>query len=162
MGLDATVKCNCYRDGKVNNPPPYPELVKMDTDGSVYISTDDDKKYFEFEKWKKTACEHEDMVLIHCRLGNISTIANAKSEIESIANNKGRSFSILLNKVVYSGSHAGDHLEIPDIKTLKSELIYLIAEFEKENHFDQLTMRVLNDLFNLCEKAMTVENPIAF
>src|SRR5262245_362460 len=109
MGLNATIYCNCYKIGKTKCQPPHPELVETDSDGGIYIVTPDDDKYFEFENWKTNACEHSDMVFVHYRLGNISSIGHAKNFIERLTIEKGHTFPILLNKVIFSGSHAGDH-----------------------------------------------------
>src|SRR5690349_13046399 len=114
MGLDAAVYCNCYKTGQVKSQPPYANLVEVDISGGTYIKTDNNDKYFEFEEWKTDACAHEGMELIHRRLGNISGIGHARTYIEKLAANKGYSFPVLLTKVIYSGSHAGDHLDFTD------------------------------------------------
>jgi len=158
MGLDATVYCNCYKTGKIKTPPPHQELVEFENDGEISIITDDDNKYFEFEDWKKNACEHTDMKLIHYRLGNISAIGHVKSLIENISVKKEYSFPVLMGKVIYSGSHAGDHLDLPDVAILITELN--IAK--EETTGDPLTQETINNLLDLCEKALSVENPIVF
>ena len=98
MGLDASVYCNCYKTGKVKSPPPHIELVEIDYDGDVFICTPDDEKYFEFERWKQTACEHEGMVLIECRLGNMSTAGHIAAKIKLAGENF---FPIILNKIFF-------------------------------------------------------------
>jgi hypothetical protein len=159
MGLDASVYCNCYKTGKVKSPPPHKELVEIDYDGDVFISTPDDEKYFEFEKWKQTACEHEDMVLLHCRIGNQSTAGYMITKIKAADEN---SFPILLDKVFYNGTHAGDHLELDDVLKLQQEVKALKQLVSAELQNDTLLERVLNDLDELCAKAIEVQNPIVF
>jgi len=135
------------------------ELVEIDYDGDVFISTPDDEKYFEFENWKQTACEHEDMVLLHCRLGNQSTAGYMMTKIKGADEN---SFPILLNKVFYSGTHAGDHLELDDVLNLKQEIQALRQKVTLELQNDSLLERVLSDLDELCAKSIEAQNPIVF
>jgi hypothetical protein len=161
MGLDASVYCNCYKIGKIKSPPPHIELVEIDYYGGVFISTPDDEKYFEFEKWKQTACEHEDMVLLHCRIGNISMAGHMVSRIKPVEENES-SFPVLLQKVFYSGTHAGDHLEISDVVKLQQEVQALKAKTSVELKSDILFNRVLSDLDELCDKAIETQNPIVF
>ena len=160
MGLDASVYCNCYATGRVKSPPPFKELVYVDTDGDTYIHTDDDSKYFAVEDWKKTACAHEDMILIHRRLGNMSGIGQTSSCIKRLSQEKGLFFPVLLNKVLYSGTHACDQLDLPDVKALAEELE--IIKNVRSYKIDKVTRRVINDLTDLCDQAMVVKNPIVF
>ena len=158
MGLDATVYCNCYKTGQVKNQPPYQELVEIDVSGAVYIVTDNNDKYFEFEDWKRSACIHEKMVFLHHRLGNIGAIGHVATHVEEVSAQKNYKFPILLTKVIYSGSHAGDQLDLPDITLLAIELNMLKSEIQD----DILTRNVVNDLLDLCEKAFIMQNPIVF
>jgi len=66
MGLDASVMCNCLRDGKCR-PPPFPiERVGVDEDGwpcptapeCAGTTLEEDMA---FHEWPLDACEHEDM-----------------------------------------------------------------------------------------------------
>ena len=43
MGLNARVFCNCYETGKVETPPPQPDLVYVDVS---YLYTDGDGSHF--------------------------------------------------------------------------------------------------------------------
>lgn len=63
MGLDASVMCNCYRDGKATACP-FPEDFYVDEDGfpAVRIADfDDSEKSDEFDEWLATCCEHPNM-----------------------------------------------------------------------------------------------------
>lgn len=80
MSYSAYVICNCYKDGKTTEPP-HKEFLKFDEDG-LYLDIpserwekDDEKVYqmcADFDEWKRTACEHEEMELADEYLSNIS------------------------------------------------------------------------------------------
>ena len=80
MSYSAYVICNCYKDGKTSEPP-HKEFLRFDNDG-LYLDIpdelwekDEDKVYqmeAEFDTWKRTACEHEEMELASESLSNIS------------------------------------------------------------------------------------------
>jgi hypothetical protein len=161
MGLDASVYCNCYKTGQTKSSPPHVELVEIGDDGDVFISTSDDEKYFEFERWKQTACEHEEMVLLHYRLGNISAAGYMISKIKTVDSSES-TFPILLQKVFYDGTHAGGHLEMSDVVKLQQELQVLKVKASVNLHSDDLLNRVVENLEKLCEKAIEVQNPIVF
>lgn len=62
MGLDASVMCNCYRDGKAK-PCPFPDLYYVDDDGFPAVRLDmndayNEEKSDEFDAWLASCCEH--------------------------------------------------------------------------------------------------------
>lgn len=63
MGLDASVMCNCYRDGKATACP-FPEDFYVDEDGFPAVRLtdfDDSEKSDQFDEWLATCCEHPNM-----------------------------------------------------------------------------------------------------
>ena len=63
MGLDATVLCNCYREGRTTALP-FADLVVLDEDGYLGLSVpyvNNQANYRLFWKWKETCCEHPRM-----------------------------------------------------------------------------------------------------
>lgn len=71
MGYSGYVVCDCYQQGKTIDPP-HKEYVRFDRNGlDIYIPKEIMKKdkdigsgiEEEFYKWKKSSCEHEDMIL---------------------------------------------------------------------------------------------------
>ena len=80
MSYSAYVICNCYKDGRTSEPP-HKDFLRFDEDG-LYLDIpgelwekDEDKVYqmeAEFDTWKRTACEHEEMELASEYLSNIS------------------------------------------------------------------------------------------
>jgi hypothetical protein len=64
MGLDASVRCRCWEDGRVRTPPPFAEHVR--TDAAGYLRLDlpwagHQDKHRAFDEWRQTCCAHEDM-----------------------------------------------------------------------------------------------------
>lgn len=63
MGLDASVMCNCYREGKAK-PCPFPAYFYVDEDGfpSLRLAHDYNEDKFEaFDEWLATCCQHPHM-----------------------------------------------------------------------------------------------------
>jgi hypothetical protein len=63
MGLDASVMCNCYVQGKTR-PCPFPEHFHIDEDGFPALNLpydDNEDKFDAFETWLATCCEHPSM-----------------------------------------------------------------------------------------------------
>ncbi len=63
MGLDASVMCNCYREGKTT-PCPFPEHYSLDEEGFPALALPYDgneDKFDQFEEWLATCCEHPHM-----------------------------------------------------------------------------------------------------
>jgi hypothetical protein len=63
MGLDASVMCNCYRQGKTT-PCPFPEHFYIDEDGFPALDLPyeyNEEKFDLFENWLATCCEHPNM-----------------------------------------------------------------------------------------------------
>ncbi len=90
MSYCAFVPCSCYREGKTTEPP-YSEYVK-DDNGRLFLDVpyelfdEDWEKIFdmedEFDQWKKTACQHEDMELAFEHLTNIMGMNEFRSALE--------------------------------------------------------------------------------
>jgi len=72
MGLNATVACNCYREGKTP-PPPSSAHVILDELGEPTLDlpyASNRSEHEKFDEWKRNACQHEDMWLAFERVGN--------------------------------------------------------------------------------------------
>lgn len=72
MGLDATVLCNCFRDGKTT-PPPFPrEWLEVDDEGYINLKKkhDSDDNWANQRKWEQSCCEHEGMAFACERISN--------------------------------------------------------------------------------------------
>lgn len=64
MGLDASVLCNCWKEGRIK-PPPFPaEFIGFDEEGYLELKVaweGNQEMHDAFDKWQHTCCEHEDM-----------------------------------------------------------------------------------------------------
>lgn len=63
MGLDASVMCNCFRDGKTK-PPTFPrEWLELDVEGYINLMAehDSDENWARLYEWERSCCEHEGM-----------------------------------------------------------------------------------------------------
>src|SRR5689334_19584624 len=121
MGLDACVYCNCYEKGVMRTPPPNGVRLCVEPNGA--LECESEKMSFDavraFDQWQAfSACQHKRGVLLHHRLGNISLIGSLRSELQAESSR----FPVLLTKVIYSGSHAGDFLALDAISVLQQEL----------------------------------------
>jgi hypothetical protein len=62
------------------------------------------------------------MMLDGCHLGNMSFISDLRSLLSGVLKKRGQACPMLLGKVLYSGTHTGDHLTVRDVRRLSSEL----------------------------------------
>ena len=159
MGLDATVYCTCFRDGKLKTPPPAHIDVYVDDDGSLNCRNTDLQTQIEFDAWCfDAACEHENGDLIGHRIGNMSLVACLRSELSRQPDD----FPIILSKVVYSGTHCGDHLDRKTVNAMRPELERLsrfnAAKPEDQQWIDHF-LKVMRELVDASDQT---GNPIVF
>ena len=119
MTLDAHVHCTCFRDRRLLSPPPIGIDVYLEVDGARECRNNDLESQIAFDAWNWTeACEHELGLLISHHIGNIALVGAIRSELSHQPDD----FPLLLSKVVYNGTHCGDHIERELIVDLRSEL----------------------------------------
>lgn len=63
MGLDATVSCNCFREGRTTEPPIPRDWLYLDEEGDWSCRPEHEAEYCwsELYEWKQRCCEHEGM-----------------------------------------------------------------------------------------------------
>ncbi len=155
MGLDASVRCNCIKEGKAR-PHPFPELLAFDEAGEPTLKGDRDtnlKLWLKHDKWYGDSCPHSGY-LVEKRLGNMASVANVRGFLE---NHSPNSFPLLLERVVYSGTHSGDWVaasEVPQLLTETRRLQGLTS--------DPLILQFTNDVVELAEASIATGNPIVF
>ena len=93
---------------------------------------------------------------IHTRLGNASMIASLAEEVSQLDT----STSILSDKVLYSGSHSGDTVDVADLEKLQSE-IEAIGKMTGRNRSAALET-FLREMSKLIKTAREEQNPIVF
>jgi hypothetical protein len=158
MGLDATVYCDCFEAGNLKEPPPCPN-VSVSDNGSLECSSEDLDMLFAFDQWLlHRACAHPDGILLHHRFGHLAQVELLRSELER----EDELFPVLLGKVLYSGTHAGDHLASEDIVGVQSELEQLkklaCLSGKNQSYVDNSRAQMVE----LVEMALRVGKPISF
>lgn len=93
---------------------------------------------------------------LHKRLGNATMIASLRDEISPFI----RQHSLLMSKVLYSGSHSGDEIQAEDIDRLGSEIKTTRAKIGTKLSLS--VEKFLDDMSDLVEKAREEKNPIIF
>lgn len=155
MGLDASVHCNCVKEGKAQ-PHPFPELLAFDETGEPTLKSDGDinlKLWSEHDKWYRDSCPHSDY-LVEKHLGNIALVAYIRGFLED---NSPNSFSLLLERVVYNGIHSGDWVAASDVVQLLTETRRLQGLTS-----DPVILQFTNDVIELAEASIATGNPIVF
>jgi hypothetical protein len=159
MGLDATVYCDCYETGRLRESPPNPHLISVAPDGSLDCRSDDLDTLLEFDRWLlERACEHENGVLLHHRIGNLAQVALLRSEL----NREAGKFPVVLGKVIYSGTHGGDYLTLNDVRLLEGELKQMDGFVCSDKANQEYVEWFRQQMKELAEAALTVGKPISF
>jgi len=72
MGLDASVMCNCFQEGKTKKPPFPQDWLEVDSEGyfNLLKEHDTDANYFRFNEWEKDCCPHGDLEFASERISN--------------------------------------------------------------------------------------------
>jgi len=159
MGLDAYVLCACFREGKTK-PHPLPDLL---IDDAIYGPGLDQsaaptlEQWLLHDRWRLDACEHKNGELIHKRLGNMSWIGAVRADVESIERTSSSRFPLVLDKVVFDGTHSGDWIPPGDVPELSNEVSAL-----REFVLDEFLSDFVRSMSELCEASLKTGNPILF
>lgn len=161
MGLDAFVYCDCYEKGRLREPPPAGVTLRIEDDGALGREQNDGtlESDLAWDGWRaKRACKHGGGILLHHRLGNIGLIGLLRAELQHEADR----FPILVTKVIYSGSHAGDFLRADEVPTLQREL-ELLSEFRcSSRKADRFMAAFREQMSELATTALSISKPMAF
>jgi hypothetical protein len=159
MGLDACVYCDCYEQGR-RTPPPQPKLVYVDACGQVSLHWDaPGADQFGFYTWLETSCPHGPLgwLVLH-RIGNIALVGLLRSLLSRTPD----TFPILLGKVVYDGTHAGDHLDVRTVEALQAEMSSLDALHCDSADEEEYLRAFERQMEELIAASLAVRKPIAF
>lgn len=177
MGLDAHVNCNCYELGRLREPPPVdPQYIKVMPGG--YLDWEPPEweqvknlgwgnpawqevmnEISEFDHWNMHhMCEHFNGVLLHHWIGNMAGVGGLQHEL----NREAEKFPIILEKIIYSGTHCGDWLPLETVNQLKPELEAL-ANFQcADPKMIPFVQRFHQQMVELLEASLSVGKPICF
>ncbi|MGB7824127.1 MAG: hypothetical protein WBL22_18180 [Candidatus Sulfotelmatobacter sp.] len=158
MSLDAFVRCTCIRGGKAK-PHPFPDRLTFDESGEPTLTGDPSEEECEAQdQWVGESCEHEGY-LLSMFLGNITRLGNLRTFLRGLQGSPGPRFPILLEQVLYDGTHTGDWISSKDAAKLLKEVNTvlhssdILADSEKE-FFTNMKL--------LCEASIATGNPIMF
>ena len=158
MGLDASVHCDCFERGLVRVPPQSSWKVYVDEEGGRAPGTDDVDEQIAFDAWNRWACEHEDGVVLHHRIGNIALVGLLRGLLRPVADR----LPVVTGRIIHNGIHAGDSLSAADVERLGGEMAVLaeIHDPRPENeHFLRLFERQLRELVGC---SLRLRKPIVF
>lgn len=158
MGLDAKVYCDCFEKGRLREPPPPGCHLSIGRDGGLLCVSDDLDTKLAFDRWQLRACEHENGVLLHHRIGNIALVSDLRAELER---QRGH-FPMLLAKVLYGGVHAGDFLTVEEVARLLPEPKALAGFRCADGEMERFMREFRVQMTELAECALRVGKPIAF
>lgn len=159
MGLDATVYCDCYERGIGQKIPPHPEHVFVASDGSLECTGDNLEMLLAFDNWiNNEACVHKNGVALTHRLGNLAII----SLLRKLLSVHAMEFPLILKKVIYNGSHGGDHLTLEQVNDLKEEVAHL-SQIHCLDAEEEMALRTFQrQLQELVDVSLLLKKPIAF
>jgi hypothetical protein len=87
----------------------------------------------------------------------VATTAPARSP-----STKANLFPVLLGKVIYSGTHCGDHLSVRNVAKLAAELDRLKSFTIADKTLDKDLQMLRRKLLKLVRIALNIKKPIAF
>lgn len=170
MSLDAGVMCSCLRDGMAA-PHPHPDLLVLDETG--YPDLRDWERRTAAEKaahreWERYRCEHRGGFLVDERLGNVTLVRFVRSTLIELSKPQEPfdAFPVMLQRVVYNGSHVGDSIDPQLAAKLLDEVKRAEGGRDKYRFHrdrDEKTFeRFLTALRRLSEASVRTGNPIVF
>lgn len=158
MALDGFVRCSCVRDGKAK-PHPFPERLTFDEANEPMLAGEpSDDEWEAHDNWLEDCCEHGGFLMSEF-LGNITRVQNLRGFLRGLQGTPGPRFPILLEEVLYDGTHTGDWVPKEQTKALAQEVdtvlqsIDILSEGEKE---------FFHAMQRLCAASLETGNPILF
>ena len=147
MGLDAVV----YRS-KANLPFDADAVgaVVDESTGEYYLPDPNLEPAFEQEFPRETR------IAVQKRIGNIALVAALREDASRVLDDR----SIILSRVLYSGTHCGDSIPLDLTSALEDELLRLRCYAER-NEVDHLK-QFITDMLDLVGAARREGNPIVF
>ena len=158
MGLDAYVYCDCFEQNRLHSAPNQQWQVSVADDGSRITESDELEDQLAFDQWNTSACDHEDGIRMSERIGNISLVATLRTLLEAEAH----PLPVLLENVLYRGSHCGDWLTIQQVKALEQELNIASLIRCPDPVEDPYLQNFIQTLQRLLSCSLKLHKPIAF
>jgi hypothetical protein len=110
------------------------------------------------DQWFAESCEHGGYIALE-RLGNITRIAHIREFVRHLQSRPAPRFPILLESVIYDGTHTGDWLTSSQAQGLLEEVNIVLQSSDiltgSEREFFESMRR-------LCQASVETGNPIVF
>jgi hypothetical protein len=139
--------------------PSFPDRLTIDEAGEPLLSGDPSEEEWEaHDKWVAESCEHEGYAEA-LFLGNITRVKNLRGFLRGLQGNPRPKFPILLEDVLYDGTHTGDWIPVKKTPALLKEVETvlhskdILADSERE---------FFENMKQLCVASMKTVNPIMF
>lgn len=158
MGLDAFVFCDCYEKGRIKRIPSDVGKFYVLPRGCLEPRSENPEVLERFDAWRAHACRHEDGMIAGEYLGNAGFIGWLRNALWP----KRKLFPVLLGKVIYCGTHTGDHLALRDVAKLAVELDRLKSFSIADKSLDKDLQVLRRKLQKLVRVALKIRKPIAF
>ena len=104
------------------------------------------------------SCEHEGYLESEF-LGNINRARNVREFLRGLQGKPGPRFPILLEKVVYDGTHTGDFIPAEETPALLKEVETVLAS---RDILTQSEKEFFDAMKKLCDASIATKNPILF
>jgi hypothetical protein len=112
-----------------------------------------------FDVWQQEACGHGPLgQLVSHHLGNIERIGFLREFLSQRSN----LFPVLLEKVLYNGTHGGDYLDTEQVARLIPELEQLQYLHSHKQEEEQILRQFEQQLRELITTSKSVGKPIVF
>jgi hypothetical protein len=158
MSLDAHVRCTCVKEGRAK-PYPVPAQLTLDETGAPSLKGEfSEDEYEALDRWVQESCEHRGFLVAES-LGNITLAKHLREFLRGLQGDPGPRFPILLEKVVYDGTHTGDWIPGKEAPNLLKEVDLVL-------HSSDILSAAEKEFFlamkRLCEASISTGNPIVF
>ena len=158
MGLEAAVYCDCFERGDLEVQPRPEWEVYVAENGSRETTATDLDLQTAFDSWDCQACCHDGGVLLDHYIGNIGLVGRFRELIGEHPND----FPLILEKVIYSGSHCGDYLVVGEVEALQAEVERIAHVHSQDAEAEQWLRGFEAQMLELVGCALRVKRPIAF
>jgi hypothetical protein len=159
MGLDAFVFCDCFEQGNLKKQPKAEWKVYVSESGGRECNSDLISNQEDFDKWNNSeACEHEEGMATFQSLGNASRV----NLIKSILMESNKKLPILMEQVLYSGTHCGDWIDYESVPNLLHEIDMIRDCYIKNNEDKKIILGFEAQMRDLIECSLKLRKPIVF
>jgi hypothetical protein len=159
MGLDACVFCDCFERGVLRSPPLEEWRVYVERGGFLASATEDLDAQLAFDRWyEDSACVHPSGHLVSERIGNIALVSLLRGELEQEAER----YPMLLNRVLYSGTHCGDCISADEVGGMLPEISALAQLHSPDPRHDTFLRDFEGQMRRLVEASLRVRKPLSF